>query len=199
MDFSVCEICEDEKKHFLVVTFRLAKPDVEMTNMEVFVDEGRKRLVVNVCDIETIVNLDPASRYHGFEGSKVKAKLQKKKHSLIITVPIVSSVASAGMEMTKPRSLTFLPDLQFPAESPVRIEIRPIPTGRCIVASRRIVPGEMVLFEEPFALLRLGEGHDESAPPAAQCVEWQLTRVQFARPSPPVFIPRHFFRGFDRR
>jgi hypothetical protein len=165
-----------------------------ISDFEVFVHENEHRLVIKLGENITHVPLVQHCGCRVMDPEKVRARYVKKKGMLMVTIPVVPSASDTTDKLScesLSRSLSIKSNLmEFPSHSPVRIEIRPLPTGRCIVAARKIIPGEIVLLEEPFALLRLGQG-DESAPPTAQTPEWQLTRVlcPATHPPPPAFCP----------
>jgi hypothetical protein len=181
--FYVVESKIIDQQQLIVVTFTLPPSVCGIADLEVFVDERRKSLVANVAKIESRVDLDPENRFDVAPGSRIIAKHHKKRKELIITVPAllkdVDRLKDSMSTLSFEPGPTISKDLHFSKDSPIRIEIRPAPIGRCVVANRRILPGETILFEEPLALLRLGEA-DNSAPAAAQCPEWQLTKVDCA-------------------
>ena len=176
--FHTVEPTTDEQLSAIVVTFQLPDDTRGIDDLEVFLDEEHKILVVHVGKVVNHVDLDPANRFQIRPGCNIKAKHLKKKNALKITVPVFRTDLEFEdlVSRMSPADVKLSQDLNFPEDSPVRIEVRPPPIGRCVVATRKIMPGETILLEEPFALLRLGET-DFSAPAVAHCPEWQLTQV----------------------
>jgi hypothetical protein len=172
---------EDQLQPLVVVSCNLPARVKEITDLEVFFHEIEQRLVIKLGETVTNVPLESHCGSFSLDPNKVRARYVKKRGTLVVTLPTVSASNTAAVDVARlslSGSLSVVSGLmEFPPNSPLKIEIRPLPTGRCLVATRKIMPGEMVMFEEPLALLRLGQG-DVSAPPAAQSSEWQLTRVR---------------------